>query len=74
MLKSAKVSLVLLLLIYTLELKSSLGQVEMDFSTASPQTPFLVDFASFRQENSDQVRLEVYYKIFNDFSPYCRTC
>jgi len=66
LLKLAKASLVLLLLIYTLEPKPSLGQVEMDFSTASPPTPFLLDFAAFRQENSDQVRLEVYYKIFNN--------
>lgn len=66
MLKLAKISLVLLLLSYTFELKPSLGQVEMDLGTVSPRTPFLVDFAAFRQENSDQVRLEVYYKIFND--------
>lgn len=66
MLKSVKGSLILLLLIFTLEPKRSLGQVEMDLGTVSPRTPFLVDFAAFRQENSDQVRLEVYYKIIND--------
>lgn len=56
----------MLLLIFALEPGLTRGQVEMDFSTAYPQTPFLVDFAAFGQENSDQVRLEVYYKIFND--------
>ena len=66
MLKSAKASLVLLLLIFSIEPKLNLGQVEMDFSTVATQSPFLVDFAAFRQENPDQVRLEVYYKIFND--------
>ena len=66
MLKSAKVSLVLLLLIFTFAPELNLGQVEMDFSAASSQSPFMVDFAAFRLANSDQVRLEVYYKIFNN--------
>ena len=65
MLKSAKASLVLLLLIFSIEPKLNLGQVEMDFSTVATQSPFLVDFVAFGQENSDQARLEVYYKIFN---------
>ena len=38
----------------------------MDVSQVSPTPPCLIDFAAFRQGNSEKVRLEVYYKIFND--------
>ncbi len=37
----------------------------MEESQESAAPLILVDFASFRQENTDKVRLEVYYKIFN---------
>ncbi|OGC79675.1 MAG: hypothetical protein A2145_04480 [candidate division Zixibacteria bacterium RBG_16_40_9] len=66
MLKLAKISAVLLLLIYCFELTPALSQVEMDVSQVSPTPPCLIDFAAFRQGNSEKVRLEVYYKIFND--------
>lgn len=56
----------LLLFIYFFEPRSAFSQVEMDVTQGSPIPLVLVDFASFRQENSDKVRLEVYYKIFNN--------
>lgn len=64
--KLAKISAVFLLLIYLWEPRSVYNQVEMEENQGSAIPLVLVDFACFRQETSDQVRLEVYYKIFNN--------